>query len=104
MPIPVPYPIPTPIPIHIPIPVRIPIPLIYARIYTHTVAHTHGVDLLPCDLNGLSDPFVKMYIQPDPKKETKKKTAVVKENLNPVFPNAVFSWLLPDIVVSQAVE
>lgn len=32
--------------------------------------------LLPADLNGLADPYVKMYVHPDPSKKTKQKTKV----------------------------
>jgi len=37
------------------------------------------------DPSGYSDPYVKCYLLPDPKKKTKRKTAIKKRNLNPVF-------------------
>eukprot|EP00055_Hartaetosiga_balthica_P008457 m.31596 g.31596 ORF g.31596 m.31596 type:complete len:641 (+) comp6319_c1_seq1:176-2098(+) len=51
-------------------------------------------NLLPADLNGLADPYVKMYIIPDPNKKTKQKTAVIKKSLDPTW-NEKFSWKFP---------
>ncbi|EGD75514.1 AGC/PKC/ALPHA protein kinase [Salpingoeca rosetta] len=48
-------------------------------------------NLLPADLNGLADPYVKMYVHPDPSKKTKQKTKIVKKTLNPVW-NEKFTW------------
>ncbi len=45
-------------------------------------------NLLATDFNGFSDPYVKLYLLPDPSKATKRKTAVVKKNLNPTFDEA----------------
>jgi len=42
-------------------------------------------DLIPCDKNSLADPYVKMYLMPDHSSETKRKTKLVKDNLNPVY-------------------
>ena len=42
-----------------------------------------ATDLPAMDLNGTSDPYVKVYILPDKKK--KFETKVQKKSLNPVF-------------------
>ncbi|EDQ86659.1 uncharacterized protein MONBRDRAFT_10752 [Monosiga brevicollis MX1] len=52
-----------------------------------------AANLLPADITGLADPYVKMYIQPDPSKKTKQKTKVVKKSLNPEW-NEKFTWTL----------
>ena len=41
--------------------------------------------LAAADKGGSSDPYVKTYLLPDKKKETKRKTKVVKKTLNPTF-------------------
>jgi hypothetical protein len=64
-----------------------------------TVTVVKAKELLPMDLNGLSDPYVKLYVEPDPKKETKKKTNIIKKDLNPVFQETFF-WTLSDIKVN----
>lgn len=48
------------------------------------------------DPSNIPDPYVKMYLLPDKHKETKRKTAVMKDNCNPTF-NEQFEY-----VVSQA--
>eukprot|EP00051_Salpingoeca_urceolata_P003262 m.56467 g.56467 ORF g.56467 m.56467 type:complete len:638 (-) comp12616_c0_seq2:86-1999(-) len=53
-----------------------------------------AVGLPAADLNGLSDPYVKMYIQPDKSKKTKKKSKVVQRTLDPEY-NEEFMWELP---------
>ncbi len=41
--------------------------------------------LAAADGNGLSDPYVKTYLLPDKSKTSKKKTAIKKKTLNPVY-------------------
>lgn len=43
------------------------------------------LSLLPCDSDNLADPYVKMYLLPDKSSSGKRKTKIVKNNLNPVF-------------------
>ena len=41
--------------------------------------------LAAADKGGSSDPYVKTYLLPDKKKESKKKTKVIKKTVNPTF-------------------
>ena len=41
--------------------------------------------LAAADSNGLSDPYVKTYLLPDKSKHSKKKTAIKKKTLDPVY-------------------
>ena len=65
-----------------------------------------GEDLLACDLNGLSDPFVKVQLVPGADKATTRKTAVAKRTLSPVwgetleFQTLKSGWLLRDLLIS----
>ncbi|VDM17120.1 unnamed protein product [Hydatigera taeniaeformis] len=47
-------------------------------------------DLAPMDHNGLSDPFVKLYLRPDKLRKTKQKTKVKKSTLFPEFHEQFF--------------
>jgi len=55
-------------------------------------------ELLPMDFNGKADPFVKMYVLPDPKKKSKQKTKTVKVSLAPKW-NENFVWHFPSSIV-----
>ena len=37
------------------------------------------------DSKGLADPYIKMYLLPDRDSKSKRKTTIIKDNLNPVF-------------------
>lgn len=59
----------------------------------------HKIANLPLpqnDPHNIPDPYVKLYLLPDRHKETKRKTAVIKDNCNPVFDEQF------EYVVSQA--
>ena len=51
----------------------------------------HAKNLLPKSAGNLSDPYVKIYLTPDPTKSTKRKTKIARRSLNPTY-NERFEW------------
>jgi hypothetical protein len=49
------------------------------------------VNLMACDDDDLSDPYVRIYLLPDKSSGSKRKTQTVRNNLNPVF-DETFEW------------
>ncbi|XP_041372347.1 extended synaptotagmin-2-like [Gigantopelta aegis] len=62
------------------------------------------VNLLPLDSNNLSDPYVRMYLLPDKSSGSKRKTQVVKDNLNPVFDETFEYSVNPTELSSRTLE
>lgn len=66
----------------------------YAMQRQRLIVIVHRIKGIPLkDPSNIPDPYVKLYLLPDRKKDTKRKTAVIKDNCNPVF-DATFEYLI----------
>ncbi|XP_017782966.1 PREDICTED: extended synaptotagmin-2 isoform X2 [Nicrophorus vespilloides] len=65
---------------------RIQLTLRYSVNMQRLIVVIHKVANIPLkDPSNIPDPYVKLYLLPDRLKETKRKTAVIKDNCNPIF-------------------
>ncbi|XP_073800320.1 double C2-like domain-containing protein alpha isoform X2 [Danio rerio] len=60
--------------------------------------------LAAMDVNGFSDPYVKIYLKPDVKKKSKHKTSVIKKTLNPEFNEEFFYEISLSELVHKTLE
>jgi len=60
-----------------------------------------GRDLVPPKTGSAVDPYVKVYLLPDKKKQTKKKTTHRRQTLEPEF-NETFTYFLTEVENSRA--
>ena len=65
-----------------------------------TIMIMHAKNLLPKSAGGLSDPYVKIYLTPDPNKSTKRKTKIARRTLNPTY-NETFVWVISEEQLRQ---
>ncbi|CAH3120834.1 unnamed protein product [Porites lobata] len=52
-------------------------------------------NLLACDSDGLSDPYVRAYLLPDKSRSGRRRTDVKKNTLEPAF-EETFDWMVPE--------
>ncbi|KAK0172236.1 hypothetical protein PV328_005581 [Microctonus aethiopoides] len=67
---------------------RIQLTLRYSVARQKLIVVVHKIANLPLpqnDPHNIPDPYVKLYLLPDRHKETKRKTAVMKDNCNPIY-------------------
>ncbi|KAK7944429.1 hypothetical protein WMY93_000157 [Mugilogobius chulae] len=60
--------------------------------------------LAAMDVNGFSDPYVKIYLKPDLQKKSKHKTHVIKKTLNPEFNEEFFYEISLSELSSKTLE
>lgn len=60
----------------------------------------HAKELSPRNTTSLADPYVKLYLLPDPIKATKLKTKIARKTLNPTF-NETLLYSMPEMEVRQ---
>lgn len=75
---------------------RIQLTIRYSIQRQKLIIDVHKVANLPLPQNdpfNIPDPYVKLYLLPDKHKETKRKTAVMKDNCNPIF-DEKFEYLI----------
>jgi phosphatidylinositol-4-phosphate 3-kinase len=65
-----------------------------------TIMVQHVRELVPKDGSESIDPYVKLYLLPDPTKSTKKKTKVARKTLNPTY-NEMFHYELDSIQIHR---
>jgi hypothetical protein len=65
---------------------RINLTIRYSTLRGHLVIVIHECrNLIPCDKDNLADPYVRVYLLPDRSSATKKRTKMIKNDLNPEF-------------------